>query len=185
MTSNQVEAPESTKARSSESPRTTILEAGTVESRGLGTAGPHEQVSDEIAAFIERRSTKNDASFGRLCGLLRAEVRAWWTVWIFLTRLPAPSWVDLHPGYLMFGMAYMTTVGMLLGIVASTWFDLAIVLLGMPPLVAACFSVAVSFANTLCFHEDGLADSADGIGGGWTRQQVLRIMTDTRLGTYG
>ena len=32
---------------------------------------------------------------------------------------------------------------------------------------------------------DGLADSADGIGGGWSRDQILKIMTDTRLGTYG
>lgn len=38
---------------------------------------------------------------------------------------------------------------------------------------------------TGCFHEDGLADSCDGIGGGWSRSQILRIMSDTRLGTYG
>lgn len=57
--------------------------------------------------------------------------------------------------------------------------------LNLPTTVAACASIAASLWVTGCFHEDGLADAADGIGGGWTRQQILRIMTDTRLGTYG
>ncbi|MFM9836004.1 MAG: adenosylcobinamide-GDP ribazoletransferase, partial [Methylophilaceae bacterium] len=35
------------------------------------------------------------------------------------------------------------------------------------------------------FHEDGLADSADGLGGGWQREQILTIMQDSRIGTYG
>lgn len=38
---------------------------------------------------------------------------------------------------------------------------------------------------TGCFHEDGLADTADGIGGGWNRDQMLLIMKDSRIGTYG
>lgn len=38
---------------------------------------------------------------------------------------------------------------------------------------------------TGCFHEDGLADSADGLGGGWSKSQVLKIMTDSRVGTFG
>lgn len=35
-----------------------------------------------------------------------------------------------------------------------------------------------------CFHEDGLADTFDGFGGGWGRAQILRIMKDSRVGTY-
>jgi adenosylcobinamide-GDP ribazoletransferase len=38
---------------------------------------------------------------------------------------------------------------------------------------------------TGAFHEDGLADSVDGFGGGWTREDVLRIMKDSRIGSYG
>ena len=38
---------------------------------------------------------------------------------------------------------------------------------------------------TGCFHEDGLADTIDGFGGGWGRVQILRIMKDSRVGTYG
>jgi len=55
----------------------------------------------------------------------------------------------------------------------------------LPSDIAACISQAASFYMTICFHEDGLGDSADGIGGVWTKSQILKIMTDTRLGTYG
>ena len=45
--------------------------------------------------------------------------------------------------------------------------------------------MAATIYATGAFHEDGLADSADGLGGGWGREQVLTIMQDSRLGTYG
>jgi adenosylcobinamide-GDP ribazoletransferase len=38
---------------------------------------------------------------------------------------------------------------------------------------------------TGAFHEDGLADAIDGLGGGWTKEQVLAIMVDSRIGSYG
>ena len=43
----------------------------------------------------------------------------------------------------------------------------------------------ISLLLTGCFHEDGLADTCDGLGGGWTTEQKLRIMKDSRVGTYG
>ena len=52
-------------------------------------------------------------------------------------------------------------------------------------LVAASASTVASVWLTGCFHEDGLVDTADGFGGGWTKSQVLRIMKDSRIGTYG
>ena len=76
-------------------------------------------------------------------------------------------------------------LGALNGTIVGACFDLARVVLGLPAMVAASVSTAASFRLTGCFHEDGLGDSCDGIGGGWTRAQILRIMTDTRLGTYG
>lgn len=153
---------------------TTVLDAGTVEARGIGTikASSREQVSQDITDFMNGQ--------GKL-----AEIRAFFTVWIFITRLPAPTWVDLHPGHLMRGMAFFPLAGMIVGVLVSLWFDVASVLLGLPPVVAAGISQAASFWATLCFHEDGLGDAADGLGGGWTRSQILKIMTDTRLGTYG
>lgn len=46
-------------------------------------------------------------------------------------------------------------------------------------------SMAITVLATGAFHEDGLADSCDGFGGGWRKEQVLTIMKDSRLGTYG
>ena len=57
--------------------------------------------------------------------------------------------------------------------------------LGLPAWPAAALSVAATMAVTGCLHEDGLADTADGFGGGRTRELKLDIMRDSRIGTYG
>jgi adenosylcobinamide-GDP ribazoletransferase len=56
---------------------------------------------------------------------------------------------------------------------------------GVPAWPAAALSVAATLLVTGCLHEDGLADTADGFGGGATREQKLDIMRDSRIGTYG
>lgn len=45
--------------------------------------------------------------------------------------------------------------------------------------------VLIGIYTTGAFHEDGLADTCDGLGGGWDKQQILHIMKDSRVGTYG
>jgi len=154
---------------------TTVLDAGTVEARGTGSRCSDEKIQAEISHFLQGE--------GKLS--VRAESRSFFTVLTFITRLPGPTWTDHHPGYLMRGMAYFPLVGCLVGVFVSIHHAFAIHTLHLPPMVAACFSTAAGFWLTGCFHEDGLADSADGIGGGWSRSQILKIMTDTRLGTYG
>lgn len=165
---------------------TTVLTKGTVEARGYGVrtdasggedpiAGGREEVDKEIREFLN-----GEGAFGP-----RAECRAFFTVWTFITRLPGPAWVDHHPGYLMRGMAYFPFAGLLVGAWCSVFFDVARDTLLLPASVCASLSSAASFWITGCFHEDGLADASDGIGGGWSRTQILRIMSDTRLGTYG
>ena len=57
--------------------------------------------------------------------------------------------------------------------------------LHLPPLPAAALAVAATVAVTGALHEDGLADVADGFGGGATRERKLEIMRDSRIGTYG
>ncbi len=57
--------------------------------------------------------------------------------------------------------------------------------LGLPPLVAAALAVAVAVLACGAFHEDGLADTFDGLGGGWTPERRLEIMKDSRIGSYG
>jgi adenosylcobinamide-GDP ribazoletransferase len=57
--------------------------------------------------------------------------------------------------------------------------------LGVPPALAAIWSLAAMLAITGVFHEDGLADTADGFGGGATAARKLDIMRDSRIGSYG
>jgi len=55
----------------------------------------------------------------------------------------------------------------------------------MPPLLAAAWSLAATLIITGAFHEDGLADTVDGLGGGATPARKLEIMRDSRIGSYG
>ena len=57
--------------------------------------------------------------------------------------------------------------------------------LGLPPLVCAGLAVGALVIVTGALHEDGLADVADGFGGGATRERKLEIMRDSRIGAYG
>jgi adenosylcobinamide-GDP ribazoletransferase len=86
---------------------------------------------------------------------------------------------------MMRGLTYFPVTGILIGLLVSSFYDLASFTLSLPLIIASIISEVASLWVTGCFHEDGLADSADGIGGGWTTEQILKIMTDTRLGTYG
>jgi len=155
--------------------RTTVLSPGVVEERNQNVASNKKQIADEIAAFLS----------GEAAPSVRSEFRTFFTIWMFLTRLPSPSWVDLHPGFLMRGMAYFPMVGTALGVAYAIVWEFCHASLGLPAVVAAAMAVACGLVATGCFHEDGLADSADGIGGGWSRSQVLKIMTDSRVGTFG
>lgn len=57
--------------------------------------------------------------------------------------------------------------------------------LGIPAAVSAALAVGVTIWLTGALHEDGLADLADGFGGGGSREEKLEIMRDSRLGAYG
>lgn len=56
---------------------------------------------------------------------------------------------------------------------------------GLPPMLAALIWVAVSVILTGAMHEDGLADVADGLWGGWDKARRLEIMKDSHIGSYG
>lgn len=55
----------------------------------------------------------------------------------------------------------------------------------LPAIVTAAIALAASLLSTGALHEDGLADVADGFGGGWTKDRKLEIMKDSRVGSYG
>jgi adenosylcobinamide-GDP ribazoletransferase len=101
-----------------------------------------------------------------------------------LTRIPVP--LARAPEARDFGrsIAFYPAIGALVGsIIAATgllWLNLP-----LAPAVAVIFSIAVGLLLTGALHEDGLADTADGLGGGVTREQALFIMRDSRIGSYG
>ncbi|WP_435949156.1 adenosylcobinamide-GDP ribazoletransferase [Psychrobacter sp. DM8] len=101
----------------------------------------------------------------------------------FLTRLPVPSFKNYNPQWLHQSSRHFPAVGLLVGLLCAGVFWLASVL--FTPLVAAVLSTVFGIKLTGAFHEDGLADSCDGLGGGLTRERTLTIMKDSRLGTYG
>lgn len=102
----------------------------------------------------------------------------------FLTRLPTPRLYDLPTAWLARSGKYFPLVGGLVGGLA------ALALLGANAIwrsgpLPALLAVAVGLVLTGALHEDGLADTADGFGGGHSPEQRLAIMKDPRLGTYG
>ncbi len=102
----------------------------------------------------------------------------------FLTVVPTPH-SDETPAldWLARAMKYFPLVGAGIGLVAALVFILAQQL--WPPLIAAILAITTSVALTSALHEDGLADTVDAFGGGWTVERRLAIMKDSRIGTYG
>ncbi len=101
----------------------------------------------------------------------------------FLTRLSVPPFKHYNPQWLHQSSRHFPAVGLLVGLLCAGVFWLGSLL--FTPLVAAVLSTAFGIKLTGAFHEDGLADSCDGLGGGLTRERTLTIMKDSRLGTYG
>lgn len=101
----------------------------------------------------------------------------------FLTRLSVPPFKHYDPQWLHQSSRHFPAVGLLVGLLCASVFWLGSLL--FTPLVAAVLSTAFGIKLTGAFHEDGLADSCDGLGGGLTRERTLTIMKDSRLGTYG
>ena len=101
----------------------------------------------------------------------------------FFTRIPVPSLDDFQESDLNTAAKYFPLVGIIVGIVAAVIFWLA--LLVLPADIAIVISMVASIYLTGAFHEDGLADATDGLGGGWEKKQVLAIMQDSRIGSYG
>ncbi len=101
----------------------------------------------------------------------------------FLTRIPVPLSVDYSQEKLNQASRYFSLIGWLIGFLSAAIFSL--VNLVLPVDIAVLFSMLFSVLITGCFHEDGLADTCDGFGGGWKASDKLTIMKDSRLGTYG
>jgi adenosylcobinamide-GDP ribazoletransferase len=101
----------------------------------------------------------------------------------FFTRLPIPRWVGFEAQWLQHASRYFPLVGLVVAAFAALVYYGACRLWPAP--VAVLLSTAAGIYLTGAFHEDGFADMCDGFGGGMTRERVMEIMKDSRIGTYG
>jgi len=110
----------------------------------------------------------------------------------FFTRVPVTGrladWVGFSPAMLRASAAHLPGVGWLVGGAAALASGLILALLPVSvfaPPVAAVLGTVLSVLITGAFHEDGLADVADGLGGTQSRERALEIMKDSRVGAFG
>ncbi len=110
----------------------------------------------------------------------------------FFTRIPIvgrlADWVGFSPELLRASAGHFPGVGLLVGVAAAASYAFVNAMLPdthFTPLVAAVLSTIVSVLLTGGFHEDGLADVADGLGGSYDRERALDIMKDSRVGAFG
>ncbi len=110
----------------------------------------------------------------------------------FFTRIPVTGqladWVGFSPAMLRASAAHFPGVGWIVGgFTAAVLWGLLLLLPAVPaaPWVAAIASTVFGVLLTGAFHEDGLADLADGLGGSMNRERALEIMKDSRIGSYG
>lgn len=116
-------------------------------------------------------------------GIIRQELEAFLGAVRFFTRIPVPRWVGHSEEGLNRSARYFPFVGLLVGGFAALAFWLTDML--WPKSVAIVLSMAASIYLTGAFHEDGLSDMVDGLGGGWDKARILEIMKDSRVGSYG
>jgi len=120
--------------------------------------------------------------------LIKNECYAFLAAVQFLTRIPIsfrlmPDHPENYQATLARGVIYFPLVG---GLVTSvTAIVILILFTVLPAELAVALGLGFEAMLTGAFHEDALADTCDALGGGWTRDQVLEILKDSRLGTYG
>jgi adenosylcobinamide-GDP ribazoletransferase len=101
----------------------------------------------------------------------------------YFTRLPVPAMAGFDPAWLNHSARYFPLVGWVTGAICALTFWLASH--GWSAAVAAGLALAVGALLTGGFHEDGLADTFDALGGSVDRERALEIMRDSRIGSYG
>jgi adenosylcobinamide-GDP ribazoletransferase len=151
-------------------------------SRGTGSAGP--QAASPLPQERGEDGQRRRGEFHFLRHFLIAIQ--------FFTRIPVTGrladWVGFSPAMLRASAAHFPGVGWVVGgLTALLFWGLMQTLAAQPaaPWVAAVLSTAFSVWLTGAFHEDGLADTADGLGGAVSRERALDIMKDSRIGSYG
>jgi adenosylcobinamide-GDP ribazoletransferase len=114
---------------------------------------------------------------------MKKQIHIFLTALMFFTRIPCPKWVDHSPEILNKSTRYFSLVGILVGMISAFFYVFGSLIFTNE--IGLLLSMVASVWTTGAFHEDGFADDCDGFGGGWTKDKILLIMKDSRLGTYG
>jgi adenosylcobinamide-GDP ribazoletransferase len=112
---------------------------------------------------------------------MTSPLRAARAAFVFLTRIPVGGF-PYAPDEWRWASAFFPLVGAVIGGLAAGVFG---VLRPLGPLGAAYFAIGASLLATGAFHEDGLADTSDALGGGYDREKVFAILKDSRIGSFG
>jgi len=111
------------------------------------------------------------------------ELRLLLTAVQYFTRIRVPAWVGHAQEQLAGAIRYFPVVGLIVGASGAATLWLAAQVLPAP--LPAILATVVTVLMTGAIHEDGLADTCDGLGGGATRERALEIMKDPRIGAFG
>jgi len=114
---------------------------------------------------------------------MRYQIALFFTALQFYTRFPAPEWVEYKPKNLSMATRFLPLMGWIVGFIAALSFLVFSFITNIS--IGILMSMVASILVTGAFHEDGFADVCDGFGGGWTKEKILLIMKDSRIGTYG
>ncbi|MDX2479883.1 MAG: adenosylcobinamide-GDP ribazoletransferase [Desulfuromusa sp.] len=115
--------------------------------------------------------------------MIKQEIHYFFTALMFFTRIPCPSWTKYRAEYLHKSRKYFPVIGWIVGGFSALVFWLAVHM--FPLSIAVVLSVIGGVLLTGAFHEDGFSDVCDGFGGGYSKDQILTIMKDSRIGVYG
>lgn len=118
-----------------------------------------------------------------LSARLRHELRLLRVALQYFTRLPMPALCSFDPAWLSQSVRYFPVAGWVVGAIGAGALWLCAKALPLP--LAALLALAATVVATGAFHEDGLADTFDALGGHVSRERALEIMRDSRIGTYG
>jgi adenosylcobinamide-GDP ribazoletransferase len=115
--------------------------------------------------------------------MMKNQLRILFTSIMFYTRIPVPKWTGYSRDNLNKATGYFPFVGIIVGVVGG------VVYLGAQYFLPVSISVLLCMIATIlltgAFHEDAISDFCDGFGGGYSREEILSIMKDSRIGNYG
>ena len=114
---------------------------------------------------------------------MKREIQVFFTALMFYTRIPVPQSTGFSENNLNRATKYFPLIGIIVGSAGALVYFITATIL--PLHLSVLLSLATTVLLTGAFHEDAFADFCDGFGGGYNKEQILEIMKDSRIGTYG